>query len=243
VIWEQGNLTKDTVLRIKNLPESIIQQRIYATASKWFQWGSTLAKWTVLANDIDLIEDKILLYMEDKKKEVLQNTVIEKDKYILLYDSFITLVVEEFITTSRIWDTTSFIEWEIKAHVTYKYVQQKDLIKAVETYIKQRNSNNFTLLNYDFNSLTFYDIHKETQAWTYFIPTKLNAIRWYNFIDDNNNIVPEMKAKIAGKWTKEVKTALLEYDEIDDVEVSISPPWYDTLPEVVSRISFRVFKD
>jgi len=40
--------------------------------------------------------------MQDKKKEVLQNSVIEKDTFILLYDNFITLLVEEFITTSHI---------------------------------------------------------------------------------------------------------------------------------------------
>jgi len=243
VIWEQWNIPKDTVLRIKNLPESMVQKSIYATATRWFAWGSTITKWSVLSDDIDLIEEKILSYMEDRKKEVLQSTVIEDELYILLYDSFINLIVEEFITTSRIWDSTSFIEWEIKAYITYRYVKKEDLVSAVDTYIRQRNSNNFTLLNYDFNSLTFYDIHKETQAWTIFIPTKINAIRWYNFIDDNNNIVPEMKAKIAGKWSQEVKKLLLEYEEIDDVQVSISPPWYDTLPEVISRISFRVFKD
>ncbi len=40
--------------------------------------------------------------MEDKKKEVLQTSIIEKDHFILLYDDFIDLVIEEFVTTSHI---------------------------------------------------------------------------------------------------------------------------------------------
>lgn len=243
IIWELGNIAQDTVLRIKNLPQSMQEKRVYATASSVFKWWLTQAKWSVITNDIDVIEDKILTYMQDKKKEVLQNTIIEKEEFILLYDEYIWLIVEEFITTSNAWDITSFIEWEIKAHITYRYVKQKDITKAVDTYIAKRNSNNLTLLNYDFNSLTFYNIHKETQGGEIYIPTKLNIVRGYNFEDDVNKLVPEMKAKIAGKNSQQVKELLLEYEEIDDVTITISPPWYDTLPDVASRINLRVLKE
>ena len=49
-----------------------------------------------------------------------------------------------------------------------------------------------------------------------------------------------MKSKITGINKKKARDILLKYDEVQDVDISISPPRYDTLPQVKSRIKFQI---
>lgn len=240
IIWELGNIPKDTTLWIKNLPESMLQKNIYALSTNDFKQWVTNATWTVIAEDITKMENKIIDYMNEKTKENLKKWFDQQDKKILFFDDFISLSIDKFITTSHIGDATSFIEWEVKASINFIYIEETDLITAVDTYLQERPSNNQFLVDYDENSLTFYDIQKRPSDDVFFIPTKLNTIRWYNFKDDHNNLIEEIKAKIVGMKRDEVKNTLLKYDDIQDVDISISPPRYDTMPQVKSRIKFKL---
>ena len=240
-IWSLWNISKWTQLLIKNLPESNLTRQITAQATKDFVNWSTSATGTVLAEDINIIEGRIIDYMEDQLKEKLKEEVNDPSLHILPFDDFQQLNIEEFVTTSHIGDATSFIEGKVSAKISYRYVLREELLEAIDRYLLQRPSEHFSLLDYDLHSLTFFDIHKSEYDSHYLIPTKLNIVRGYNFEQDLNKLIPEMKAKISAKSTDTARWLLLEYDEIENIDISISPPWYDTLPQVPSRIKFRLY--
>jgi hypothetical protein len=48
-----------------------------------------------------------------------------------------------------------------------------------------------------------------------------------------------MKDKIAGLDTTQAQKIILEYDEIDAVQVKITPRWYSIVPDTKARIDFE----
>ncbi len=240
MIGERGNIPDGTKLLIKNLPESAQQEAVVGIAVRDFAGGSTSATGTVISQDVEQIEANIIAYMEDKKKDHIKEMVDISDKEILLFDEFIHLNIQEFVTSANVWAVTAFIEGKVTATVEFAYVKHEDLEAAVTTYLEQRPSENLQLLGFDTNSISFYDLIPHTYlTGVYLIPTKMNAIRWYNFTSDNSGLLPEIRSKIAGSVRDVAEQRILEYEEISQADIRISPPWYNTLPQVKSRIEFR----
>ncbi len=240
MIGERGNIAAGTTLRIKNLPESSKQEAVLWQSVRDFVGGSTTATWTVINEDIEQIEASIITYMEDKKKEHLQEYFDSSKKEVLLFDDLIHLTINEFVTNANVGAVTAFIEGKVSATVDFAYVKHSDLEKAAMTYLEQRPTENMTLLWFDMNSISFFDLIPHTYlTGVYLIPTKLNAVRWYNFNRDSSEILPEIRSKIAGLTRDAAMERLKEFSEIWSAVIRISPPRYNTLPAVKSRIKFR----
>jgi hypothetical protein len=240
MIGERGNIKGDTKLLIKNLPESAKQEAVIGIAVRDFVGGSTNATWTVISEDVEQIEANIIAYMEDKKKEYLQETFDASDKKILLFDKLIHLNINEFVTSANVGAVTAFIEGKVSATIDFTYIKDKDLEDAVDAYINQRPSENLQLLGFDTNSVSFYQlIPHPYMTGVYLIPTKMNVIRWYNFDRDGSGLLPEIKSKIAGTPREIAQQRIAEYPEIEKADIRISPPRYNTLPQIKSRIKFR----
>lgn len=243
MIWERGNLSAWTKLLIKNLPESSQHDLVLAEAVRNFAGGSTSATGTVISEDVEQIEASIISYMEDKKKEHIQEFFDSSDKKVLLFNDLIELEIHEFVTNANVGSVTAFIEGKVTATVNFAYIKHADLQQAVMTYLGQRPSENLQLLGFDTNSITFYQLIPHTYlTGVYLIPTKMNAIWWYNFDRDSNWLLPEIRSKITGKSRELALQEVISYDEVAQAEIRISPPRYTTLPQVKSRISFRTQK-
>jgi len=241
-IWALWNLTLESELLIKNLPISKEERKVVAYAIRWFQDGTTIWVWTILQKDIESIEQKILTFMEDNKKKYLQENTNDKSRIILPFNELITFTVEEFISTSTVWASATFVDGYVKADLSYRYVKKSDLIEWVETFLDERPTDWLFLLDVDQPSVTFYELNQdnEWEALTHFsIPTKVNTIRWYNFWLDNNRLGEEMKSKISGLTREQSKQELLQYDLVLDATIRLSPPRYDTLPQEIERIEIR----
>ena len=131
---------------------------------------------------------------------------------------------------------------------TFHYIYWEDLIKAFTTYIKERPSEKIQVLSLDRNSVAFI---KDTSSFeegeirksgdTFIIPTQINSIQGYDFRQDSNKIIPNLKDNIAGKTLEEARAYMLStFPEIGNVRVSISPLWYTTIPTIKSRIQISV---
>lgn len=239
-IGERGNIADDTKLYIRNLDESIEQELIWWVAAGAFWWGDTTVQGTVAAQDLSSIEEKIVNTVYTKRKELLLMNFSADQGYVLQFDDLITLEVENFSTDAAVGDQRPYVEGTIDATINFLYVTRDDLVQALMTYLEQRPSPTRELVNIDHNSLTFFDYTYDERNATYLIPTKLNAIRSYNFSEDPNNLIGEIRTKIAWKTAQEAKQLLLQYDEIAQVDIQLSPPRYDTLPQVKSRIHLDV---
>lgn len=241
-IWVLGNIPRDTELLIKNLPISMDAWRVKAIAIRWFTDWETIGIGTILQKDIESIEQKILAFMEDNKKKFLQENTSDPTRIILPFDQLITFSVEEFISTSTVWDSATFVDGRVKADLSYLYIKKSDLIEGVEMYLEERPTDGLFLLDIDQPSVTFFELNQDNE-WeqiTHFsIPTRINTIWWYNFGLDNNMLGEEMKSKIAWLTKEEAKQELLLYDLVLDSTIRLSPPRYDTLPQEIERIEMK----
>lgn len=238
-IGELGNIEKETVLRIKNLPESMAAKQVYAIATVDFAGWSTTATWTVVLEDIERIEQIMMQYMEDNKSSYLKEHLRDANHILFPFPELLTLEINEFITTSSVGDAATFVEGKIKATIKYAYVTRNDIQKAVDVYLKQRPSQWMTLFDYDKHSVTFFELRQTLFTGHYLIPTKTNVVRGYDFTEDRNGILEEVKGKIVGLNKEDARSLILTYPEISQATISLSPPRYDTLPQVTSRITVR----
>ncbi|MDR0370222.1 MAG: hypothetical protein LBH96_07175 [Candidatus Peribacteria bacterium] len=110
------------------------------------------------------------------------------------------------------------------AYVTYTfhYIYRQDLLKALNTYIKERASEKIQVLSIDTNSIQFL---KDTSSFQegeikkngdiYIIATQINVLQGYDFKQDSNNIISDIKNYIAGKNIEESRKYILSnYPEI-----------------------------
>ena len=89
----------------------------------------------------------------------------------------------------------------------------------------------------DSNTTNSYEIKKNGRVYS--IPTQINVIQTYDFENDQKQIIPEMKAKIAWMNVDEARNYILStYDEVWSVKIS-TPLWYDSIPVIKSRIKIK----
>ena len=240
-IWELWNITQWTELFIKKIDESIIEKKVFALAKSGFSDWKSEGKWTVIQEDIEWIEETILQSMRKNKKAHLQDQFMNHDNAILLpFDELVTFSVQEFISTATVWDSTTFVDWTVNATLNYAYISVDDFYNAVEEFIKQRPLQGKFLIDYDPHSVEFFVLRPEEEDPNYFkVPVKVNTIWWYNFLEDTYDLWKEMINNVKELSRDDAKELLLQYDEVRDVIIKLSPPWYDTLPQDPNRISIR----
>ena len=174
---------------------------------------------------------------------------------LMPFDELYTIDVWEFITTSQIWENTSFIEWKIKSSLTYPFISYSKIEEAVAKHISQRMDptklSHVTMI--DRNNITHFSIEKvepkidengeiiwDVFAPYYTIPTKIPLLQRYDIRNDTLWLVSEIKDKIVGLDKKDAKDIILTYDEVNSARISITPRWFSLIPEVKSRVNFRI---
>jgi hypothetical protein len=109
----------------------------------------------------------------------------------------------------------------------------------MQSYLRQRPLIGHQLLETDVWSLRIYELIETPTTWQYFVPIRLNTIWWYDFTADENGIRSEIIQRIAWTSRDESSSIILWYDQVLNVDIKISPPWYDTLPESIERITVK----
>lgn len=236
-IGERGNLHVDTHLYIKNLSESMEDKLIYAIPDKLLKEWVTIERGVVRENDVASVEESLRRNLQQRKKELLYEHVKQGDRIIVPFDDLISLYVEDFSTTTPAWSTWSTVEWEVTYRIEYASIARSDLEKAIHVYLDQRPQQMLSLLALQRQNVIFYDPRK-TGTGVYIVPTKFDVLRGYNFTQDSTNLLEDIRAKIAGKTKEEAQQIMITYEQIGNVDISIRPPRYDTLPPVASRINF-----
>ena len=243
LIWEVGNIPKGKIAYIKNLKESTEEKRIRAEATNQFTKWKTIPVGTVIEDDIKLVEQNILETIEKEKNRYLKSTYKEPDHVLLPDEDLYVINIEEFITTSELGEASSFVEGKVDATLEFPYVQRNDIKSWIESFLTQRAEDEIHLTSFDRKSLTLYDIQTVEPVWDtpgyYIIPTRLPVIKKYNIEKDSLWLISEMKDKIAGLDTTQAQKIILEYDEIDAVQVKITPRWYSIVPDTKARIDFE----
>lgn len=237
IIWQRWNIKKWTRLYFKNLRESYYFKNVYWEVLEDFKWWETNWQWTVSIQDIDIIKERLSKYVNENIMILLKNNFNsqnDKWKELLFFKDLISVQINDFIFNWNVWDNVSDLQWTIKYSIIYHYVNRNDLKKWILKYTDDRQSKNFSIIDLDKSSLIFYD--KLNIDENFVIPTEIDVIMWYDFDNDINWILNEIKHKIVWKDLAFANDVIFSYKEIKVWIIKISPPWQNSLPNLLSRI-------
>ena len=241
VMWSRWNIPQGTTLYIKNLKQSFFLKEIYAVAMQDFTWWDLDSEWEIRAEDISILSWKLASYIEQQKKNIAIQNFSDKEWILLTFDNTINYDIKSIDIPHEIWEKTSLINWTITVELWFFYIKWSDLINAFSEYIQQRPSEKSKFISIDKNSLVFYeDDWSNDNKGVFVVPTKIQAIQWYDFEKDINWILDEIKDHIVWAEKEEARVFILKYPEISSVKLKISPRWYSSIPKLKSRIKISI---
>lgn len=237
LMWSRWNITKWTILYIRNLKQSYFLKDIYAVVLDDFVWWSLESEWTITQNDIDILSGKLTSYIEQQKKNIAVQNFDKKDAILLSFTDTTTANITKISIPYKSWENTSILKWTIEADIWFIYVTWNDLINAFSEYMKQRPSEKTQLISIDKNTLSFYDDDGISENdGTYIVPTKIEVVEWYDFDKDINDIIDNIKSHITAMDTEDARNYILQFSEIASAKIKVTPSWYWSIPKLKSRI-------
>lgn len=244
LVWELWNIKRWSKLYVQNLSDSMEEKKIRAEASDWFTNWETIENGTVIEEDIKEIEENILKKMNADKSEYLKtNLKKEENQIVLPFPDMYTFDINGFVTTSELWEVTSFVDAKVETDLRYPYILRSDLTSWVKEYLLQRSEWETYHIFFDRTGTVFYDpidVKETDQIPAHkIIPTIVPVVKKYNISRDALGLVNEIKDKIVNMEKGKALEEILLYDEIEQAEIRISPRRYTHIPDVKARISFE----
>ena len=248
--WEligiRWNIPFKTQMYITKLEESSMLKDIWAESIEDFYWRDSESIWTVTDEDIEHLRQKLIDQVYAKKIEIVSNNFPNTWWFILPFDTLTTTTFNDIKILQQSWENISTLKWEAFVTYNYVYVLWSDLYDLFMTYVNERQSEDNLTMKIDSNTLQFLKDSNTTntdeikKVWkAYSISTQINIIQTYDFENDQKQIIPEMKAKIAWMNVDEARNYILStYDEVWSVKIS-TPLWYDSIPVIKSRIKIK----
>jgi uncharacterized protein with HEPN domain len=228
---------------ITKLEESSITKDIRAESIENFYWRDSESIWTVTDEDIQHLKEKLTDQVYAKKIEIVSENFPITWWFVLPFETITTTTFNNIEIPQMSGDNASTIKWTAYVTYNYIYVLRSDLYQLFMTYINERQSENNLVVKIDPNTLQFLKDSNTTNSYEikkiwkiYSISTQINVIQTYDFENDQKQIIPEIKDKIAWMEVEEARNYILStYDEIWSVKISI-PLRYKSIPVVKSRI-------
>lgn len=245
--WEligiRWNIPFKTQMYITKLEESSITKDIRAESIEDFYWRDSESVWTVTDEDIQHLKEKLTDQVYAKKIEIVNENFPVTWWFVLPFETITTTTFNNIEIPQSSGDNTSTIKWTAYVTYNYIYVLRSDLYQLFMTYVNERQSENNLIVKIDPNTLQFLKDSNTTNSYEikkiwkiYSISTQINVIQTYDFENDQKQIIPEIKSKIAWMEIEEARNYILStYDEVWSVKISV-PLWYKSIPVVKSRI-------
>lgn len=232
---ESFNAPAGTRLEITNQVLGSKPQIVFAKTESPIAGGLSRYISVVSENDIsnsqNVLKNSAFDLLQDKLKK--QNLFLSEGSY--------KIETAQFTTDKGVGSQSPSFEAYIKVKVTGIAINLTDLNKLVVQRISQTLSNNKTLeenKNLSSDSLAFkmkdLDLNNELGILSVHFQGKV----WY--------IVPNLddyQKQLANKTPEEANTILLNNDEIERIDILLTPSWQKTLPFIASKINIQVLKD
>lgn len=240
IIWTRWNILAWTKMQVKNL-QWAIKSQIDVVATINFSGWKFFTEWIISDKDIATFQEKAKQQLAKIKRDVLIKQVKTENIKPLFFDDMIDTEWFEVKLLKKVWDVSNVVDGTIKAKLVYRYIYRDELMSAVYKYTSQRTNKSFNLIEIDRWSIILYDRFVSSTG-VYIIPTKVNTIRWYNFITDVAWIKNQIKSKISWMEKTDAIKTLLTFPNISAADVKISPFWIEKVPNVISRIKIDIVK-
>lgn len=237
-IGEEWNITTEDKLRIQKLPESNDEKAIWAVPVENFTNWKTEIKGTVISSDIQRLEANLLKDIRNQLDWIIRSK-INKNYLHIPINQEVYIQTVRFVTNAQPGESASFLQWTIDVVITYPYIKKSDLKNQAEQYLQQRSSSNIHQWWVSIDQIEMYEARKIT-TWAYSLPITLQTYNTYDFVNDNYNILEQLKENIAWHSREEAKTISLRFNEINDIAIAISPFRYTQIPKSVKNITINI---
>ena len=248
IIGVRGNIPMKTQMRIRNLNESYYLKEIRAESMENFQWGSTQSFGSVTDQDIAVLTGKLIDQIYKQKLNIVGQYFNIENGILLPFESITSTTFNSITVNETQGEETPTVKGTAYVTYTFHYIYRNDLLKALNTYIRERPSEKIQVLNIDKNSIKFIKDTSSFEEWeikkswdTLIISTEISITQGYDFKQDTNRLVPEIKDNVSGKDIETARKYLLSsFPEIGNVKVSIAPGRHTTIPTIKSRIKINI---
>ena len=166
---------------------------------------------------------------------------MNKEWILLTFPDTINYKIKSIDIPYDVWEKKSLINWTITVEIQFIYITWSDLVAAFSEYITQRPSEKSKFISLDQNSLVFYDDDgSRDDKWVFVVPTRIQVVQWYDFSNDINWILDEIKDHVVWAEVEDARSYILQYPEISSVKLKVSPRRYSTIPKLKSRIKIII---
>ena len=248
IIGVRGNIPMKTQMRIKNLNESYYLKELRAESMENFQWGSTQSFGSVTDQDIAILTWKLVDQIYKQKLNIVRQYFNVNNGILLPFESITSTTFNNILLNQTQGTDTPTVKGTAYVTYTFHYIYRNDLLKALNTYIRERPSEKVQVLSIDKNSIKFIKDTSSFEEWeikkngnTLIIATQISIIQGYDFKQDTNRLLPDIKDNVTGKDVENARKYVLSgFPEIGSVKISISPGRYKAIPTIKSRIKVNV---
>ncbi|MBI5254821.1 hypothetical protein HY932_03535 [Candidatus Falkowbacteria bacterium] len=208
-----------------------LQDKIYAESKDVIKNKPSEIK-VVKAADIVKAKENITKDIDVKAIQEFSNNLPDSQNFL------IAVVGRESIDESvgaKVGDAVSAFDVSIKQKMTLIAVEKEQIIGLANTKVKTIVSEERNVLAIDSDSLSY-------TTSKYNVKTKSAEIKIHaeakTVIKDTNSILD--KSKLVGLTPKGVQLYLLNFDEIENVDVQLSPFWVKKTPNNLNKIFVQV---
>lgn len=237
LIWSRWNLLEGTKLYVKKLYSSFGQKKIYAQVYKDFVWWKTRTNWNVQLKDIETLK-KILLntVKQNYKDAILKYNSLKNNSAMILFAKWLFWYKDvKYHIYSRVWEKTAYLKWDVVVNVYYSYISKKDLLKYFKTYLNEHIVSIKEFIWWDESSLSILKV-QNVSNWLYILTIWVDAILWYDFDKDYNDIVWQIVSRVRWLEISKAKNMILWFQEIAWVDIKTT----NTLNRV-SKLKSRIY--
>lgn len=247
IMWKNWNINSWTNLLINNLPESFWEKKIYLVANQNFSWGFYDWVWQITQQDIDnltsIAKQKMDSEISGYVRQISYNNE-NKNTYILPFDELVMFDQSNLILDTKLGSKSDQVKWIYEQSIKIPYINIKDFDAQASSFVSSRTSPNKKFIQIMPWSLNFYYEDKKLLSWgVLIVPTKFDAMIGYDFTKDSDWYFQILKERLKWVSIQEAKEILGSYDQIANSSITLSPPWYDKLPNIKSRINISINKD
>lgn len=241
LVGARANIPVGTKLTVKKLKQSNYTQQVYAEVSRAFAWWIVNKSGTIVPSDIGLLQKKLYDSISADRISRIKKEVSVSDTIILPFPELTQVTGCQYsaIGTNNNLKQLTSLSGALDCQINYWYITPDAIRTAITSYMTQRPSLIQHVIDINTSSAIFYQLMTGSRG-EYIIPTKVNIVQWYDFDQDHNGIISAIKEQIIWLDRERAKEIVLAYPEITNTQVKISPPWYNSISSLKSRIFVKV---
>ncbi len=242
LIWSRWNISKWTILYVKNLYVSRGKKKLIAKAVEDFEWGEINYKWQVSLDDIQNVKNYLhqLLY-KNIKSSIFEYTQNKFPNYLpLVYSWTYEISNVKYFINWKPGDKLAYLPWQLQANIKFFYLKKDDIKDSFKKYLVNHIVSMSDFLGWNNDSLEILSFKKIfPHMWE--VTINFDALLWYDFNKDYNNIKHQIINQIVWLPISEAKKIILSYPVVAAVKIKTTNN-LNKVSSLKSRIYIYVVK-